>query len=199
MARRDAAASAQPAPATVDLGAPEPPPAPRVGRYRPHSAGGHDKDRAKIEPAAEPAKVEPPSTAAVKIDPPAADAQRRGGDCARRRSWRRPNSPGRRRPQPPSISASPSCRRRRRLRPTSRAPMPMRGPHPPPSQVTASQHLLRDLNFCSAGAAPDGMLRSGHARAIVESERTPAWPRTRRAQRGAVRIAAGACAAQCSR
>ena len=178
MERRNAAASAQPAPATIDLGAPEPPPAPPtsadIARTAPEAA---TKIEAKIEPAAEPAKVEPPSTAAVKIDPP--------------------------KPPMPSVEAATPASPP--VVATSEQPGPappataidLGQPEPPPApptsadiaradadawpastvdQVTAIQRLLRDLNF--SRDPPDGIYGPATRAAIVDFERTAGLAQT---------------------
>jgi peptidoglycan hydrolase-like protein with peptidoglycan-binding domain len=178
MARRNAAASAQPAPATIDLGASEPPPAPPtsadIARTAPEAG---TKIEAKIEPAAEPAKVEPPSTTPVKIDPPTPPM---------------PSVEAARPASPPVVA-------------TSEQPKPalpataidLGQPEPPPApptsadiaradadawpistvdQVTAIQRLLRDLNF--SRDPPDGIYGPATRAAIVEFERTAGLAQT---------------------
>jgi outer membrane biosynthesis protein TonB len=178
MARRNAAASAQPAPATIDLGTPEPPPAPPtsadIARTAPESG---TRIAAKTEPTAEPVKVEPASAAPEKIDPP--------------------------KPPMPSIEAampaSPA------VVATSEQPKPapsataidLGQPEPPPApptsadiaradadawpastvdQVTAIQRLLRDLNFSRDPA--DGIYGPATRAAIVDFERTAGLAQT---------------------
>ena len=178
MERRNAAASAQPAPATIDLGAPEPPPAPPtsadIARTAPEAA---TRIEAKIEPAAEPAKVEPPSTAPVKIDPP--------------------------KPPMPSVEAAtpaapPVVATSEQPRPAPPATaIDLGQPEPPPApptsadiaradadawpastvdQVTAIQRLLRDLNF--SRDPPDGIYGPATRAAIVDFERTAGLAQT---------------------
>ena len=197
MERRDAAASARPAPATIDLGAPEPPPVPPtsadIARTAPEAA---TRIEAKVEAKIEPADKARESRAAkhhpqVKIDPPKprcpASRRRQPAAPAGRGDVR--TARGRRRPQPPSISAEPEPPPRRRPRPTSRAPMPMAWPASTVDQVKAIQRLLRDLNFSRDRARRH--LRSGHARRHRRLRAHGGPGPDRRAQQGAVRIAEG--------
>jgi TPR repeat protein/peptidoglycan hydrolase-like protein with peptidoglycan-binding domain len=182
MARRDATASAQPAPATIDLGAAEPPPAPPtsadIARAAPEPGTKIEaKPEAKIEPTAEPAKVEPATAAPAKVDPskppmPSIEAAT---------------------PNPPPVAA------------TSEQPKPvppataidLGQPEPPPApptsddiarpdpdawptstvdQVTAIQRLLRDLSF--SRDPPDGIYGPATRAAIVDYERTAGLAQT---------------------
>ncbi len=181
MARRDAAASAQPAPATIDLGMPEPPPAPPtsadIARTAPEPGTKIEATpEAKIEPTAEPAKVEPATAAPAKIDPP--------------------------KPPMPSIEAAtpnppPVVATSEQPKPVPATAIDLGQPEPPPApptsddiaradrdawptstvdQVTAIQRLLRDLNF--SRDPPDGIYGPATRAAIVDYERTAGLAQT---------------------
>jgi peptidoglycan hydrolase-like protein with peptidoglycan-binding domain len=178
MARRNAAASAPPAPATIDLGTPEPPPAPPtsadIARTAPESG---TKIAAKTEPTAEPVKVEPASAATEKIDPS--------------------------KPPMPSIEAAmpaspPVVATSEQPKPApSATAIDLGRPEPPPApptsadiaradadawpastvdQVTAIQRLLRELNFSRDPA--DGIYGPATRAAIVDFERTAGLAQT---------------------
>jgi TPR repeat protein/peptidoglycan hydrolase-like protein with peptidoglycan-binding domain len=181
VARRNAA-GAQPAPATIDLGAPEPPPAPPtsadIARTAPEpNTKIEATTEAKIEPPAEPAKVEPASAAPEKIDPP------------------KPPMPSveAATPAPPPVVAAPE---QPKPAPPATA-IDLGQPEPPPApptsddiaradadawpastvdQVTAIQRLLRDLNFSRDPA--DGIYGPATRAAIVDFERTAGLAQT---------------------
>ena len=182
MARRNAAASAPPAPATIDLGTPEPPPAPPtsadIARTAPEPNPKIEATpEAKIEPTAEPAKVEPAGAAPEKIDPP--------------------------KPPMPSVEAAMPASPPVVATPEQPKPAPsataidLGQPEPPPApptsadiaradadawpastvdQVTAIQRLLRDLNFSRDPA--DGIYGPATRAAIVDFERTAGLAQT---------------------
>ena len=180
MARRNAAASAQPAPATIDLGAPEPPPAPPtsadIARTAPEAGTKIEaKIEAKIEPAAEPAKVEPPSTTPVKIDPP------------------KPPMPSVEAASPAAPPVVATSEQPKPAPPATAIDLGQPEPAPPTSadiaradadawpvstvdQVTAIQRLLRDLNF--SRDPPDGIYGPATRAAIVDFERTAGLAQT---------------------
>ena len=178
MARRDAAASAQPAPATIDLGMPEPPPAPPtsadIARTAPEPG---TKIEAKTEPTAEPAKVESATAAPAKIDPP------------------KPPMPGIEAATPASPPVVATSEQPKPAPPATAIDLGQ--PEPPPApptsddiaradrdawptstvdQVTAIQRLLRDLNF--SRDPPDGIYGPATRAAIVDYERTAGLAQT---------------------
>ena len=158
----------------IDLGAPEPPPAPPTSADIARAAPAPEEktDSAKVEPAnAVPAPIDPPKPPTPKIEeatavPPSIAATPEGPKPA----------PPASRPQRPSISASPSRRRRRRPRPTSLRADPDAWPASTADQVTAVQRLLRDLNFLRD--PPDGLYGPATRAAILDYERTAGLAQT---------------------
>ena len=115
----------------IDLGAPEPPPAPPtsadIARARRRPRRRRTPRRSNRQQQGRRRSIQPSRRC---------PGSRRRRWLPRRRSRPRRRDPSRRRPRPhprrPSISASPSRRRRRRPRPTS--PAPMRGRQRPPTR-----------------------------------------------------------------
>jgi peptidoglycan hydrolase-like protein with peptidoglycan-binding domain len=174
IARRGATTNAPPTPPVIDLGAPEPPPAP------PTSA---DIVRAVPEPEEkmESAKVEPAATVPTPIDPPKPPMPKIEEATA----------------APPPIVATPE---EPKPGPPEAAPptaIDLGQPEPPPApptsadiaradpdawptsaadQVTAIQRLLRDLNFSRDPA--DGLYGPATRAAILDYERTAGLAQT---------------------
>jgi peptidoglycan hydrolase-like protein with peptidoglycan-binding domain len=174
IARRAAAASAPPSPAVIDLGAPEPPPAP------PTSA---DIARAMPEPEekTEPAKVEPATAVPTPIDPPKPPMPKIEAATA----------------APPPIVATPEEPKPAPPETALPAAIDLGQPEPPPApptsvdiaradpdawptstadQVTAIQRLLRDLNLLRD--PPDGLFGPATRAAILDYERTAGLAQT---------------------
>ena len=165
--RRDVAAGApqaSAAPATIDLGTPEPPPAP------PTSA---DIARATPEPEVrtETAKAEPATAAPTQIDPPkppmpsveAATAAPPPIVATSEQPKPAPSAPaidlGQPEPPPAPPTSADLARANSEPWPTSTA-----------DQVSAIQGLLRDLNF--SREPPDGVYGPATRTAILDYERT---------------------------
>jgi peptidoglycan hydrolase-like protein with peptidoglycan-binding domain len=181
-ARRDAAASAPPAPATIDLGAPEPPPAPPtsadIARTAPEPGTKIEaKPEAKIEPTAEPAKVDPATAAPAKIDPPKPPMP--GIEAATPASPPVVATSEQPKPAPPATAIDLGQPEPPPAPPTSddiaRAD-PDAWPTSTVDQVTAIQRLLRDLNF--SRDPPDGIYGPATRAAIVDYERTAGLAQT---------------------
>jgi peptidoglycan hydrolase-like protein with peptidoglycan-binding domain len=174
MARRGAAASAAPTPPAIDLGAPEPPPAPPtsadIARATPQPE--EKKESAKVEAAtAMPTPIDPPKSPMPKIE--AATAA------------------------PPPILATPE---EPKPAPTETAPLAaidLGQPEPPPAPPTSAdiaradpdawptstadqraaiQRLLRDLNLLRD--SPDGLYGPTTRAAILDYERTAGLAQT---------------------
>ena len=171
--RRDVAAGApqaSAAPATIDLGTPEPPPAP------PTSA---DIARATPEPEArtETAKAEPAAAAATPIDPPKPPMPSVEAATAAPPPIVATSEP----PKPaPSASAIDLGQPEPPPAPPTSADIARANPEPWPAstadQVTAIQGLLRDLNF--SREAPDGVYGPATRAAILDYERTAGLAQT---------------------